>query len=139
MKKSILIFATLLLCISGFSQQYNLMNAVSATTTVTSYTVDARPQVGQTAEGITGTLYIWTSSAFNGTTSTDSLFESPDGIVWSPVLADDNLTVVRWTLSAGTNITKKWKSKSSTPPFIKVKYDKGNATLGTVNAKLFLR
>lgn len=115
------------------------MTAVSATTTTSSYTVDATPQVGQNAQGVTGTLYIWTSSAFNGTTSTDSLFESPDGIVWSPVLADDNATVVRWTLSAGTNTTKKWKSKSSTPPYLKLKYDKGNATLGNVNATLFLR
>lgn len=138
MKKVIFIFAMTLISTFGIAQKYTIMNSVAATTTVTAYTVDASPQVGQMGTGITGNLHITTNSAFNGTTSTDSIFTSLDGTNWALAYADDNVTPIVFTMSAGARIYT-WKIKSATESFIKIKYSKGNATLGTVKAVLFLR
>lgn len=137
MKKILLSFALSLIFLTGYCQKFTLMNNVAATTTVTAYTADVSPQVGQMGNGWSGNLHIVTSSAFNGTTSTDSVFVSLNGTDWA-ILKDDSGTPVAWTLSAGYKIYT-LKIKSAMESFIKIKYDKGNATLGTQKAILFLR
>lgn len=137
MKKIFLALTIIAASIISHAQKITIMNSVAATTTVTAYTADVSPIVGQIGTGQSGILHIITNAAFNGTTSKDSLFISTDNSNWA-IWKDDAGTPITFTMSAGANIYP-ITIKSAMAPFVKIKYTKGDATLGTVKAILFLR
>ncbi len=128
MKKAILFLAVILISITGFGQQIQFMNAVTATVTATYLVVPVTSSVN----GTSGSVQIKTSSTFNGTTSTVALNGSLDGIAWFPVLQNDGVTAMSYTLTASFN--KPFNLVTIQYRLYEIIYTKGDATAGTVSA-----
>lgn len=124
MKKIIFLFALIALSLTASAQTTTLLSAVTATTSITGViTTNQRVQIIS--------IQTYTSSTYAGTTATMTLKGSNDGINWSTMYADDNVTALSCTLTTGVS-TCDWIIKSAVYKYYLVIYTKGNASAGTV-------
>lgn len=130
MKKSILFLSAIALSVICSAQTTVLMNNVAATATGN--------YKGQAYQAEVGSIQISTSAAFNGSTTTAAIQCSNDGTIWSTLYADDNVTPVTFTLTAGEN-SYICLMKAAGFEFYRIVYTKGNATLGTVKAVMSIK
>lgn len=125
MKKLLFVFALMLACLNSSAQTSTLLAAVTASTSITGVVTTApRVQIMN--------IQTYTSSAFDGSTSTLTLKGSNDGVSWSTLYADDNTTALSFTMAAGAR-QYDWIVKAAVYKYYLVTYTKGNATAGTLS------
>lgn len=129
MKKLILLTIISMLSILGHSQIV-LMDGVSATASGDYY--DPAYKVTHITNG---SIQIYTSSTFNGTTSTVTLRVSdwPSYNRVATAVANDGTTPMTLTLSS-PNTVYTFQLETVNYYYFELSYSKGNATLGTVDA-----
>ena len=130
MKKYLLIL-TMLISMMGYSQKSSRLIAA------VSYSATANYTYSPATERI-GSIQIVTSSDFAGTTGTIALKGSNDGVNFSTIYANDGVTALSFTLTAGNN-TYVWELGTVLYGTYQLVYTAGNASAGTISATILTR
>lgn len=107
-------------------QELIVFNAIPSATSISNIIV------GESGVAF-GSITNYTSSNFDGTTSTLALQGSNDNIIYGAVLQDDNTTAMSFTLAVSGTYT--FILKALEYKYYKLVYTKEDATAGTLTSK----
>ena len=130
MKKTILFLCASILSIGSFAQTTYMASAASAASSANyTYQVPKGPICGLT-------IQIITSPNFNGTTSSDTLQVSSDGVNWTNAIkSSDGTSKMYHSISAPSSELRPYTYElfsGALFAYYRVKYVKGNASVGNI-------